>query len=227
MAFTYQVIAAGVGIVACMGSLVLIEQYGRRPLVSQLCRIRSALIKQLIYGGFLQAIFLFVMAGLGRLQNPTQAAGRGIAACVITFTAVFAATWGATPYVLASEIGTGRLREKTMAFSSTVNVIAAFVVSFSLPYLLNAPYAALGAGVGWIYGSFAVIAGVYAYFCVPETKGRALEELDTLFEARVPARSFSGHVVIGPPERESAVEGGHALQGIDTKADLEEQRERV
>jgi hypothetical protein len=50
-------------------------------------------------------------------------------------------------------VGTAALREKTMAFSSIINVIAAFVVSFTLPYLLNPPFANLQARVGYIYGA--------------------------------------------------------------------------
>lgn len=57
-------------------------------------------------------------------------------------------TQAPVPYIIGSEIGTGPLREKTMAFTSGLNVVSAFAVSFTLPYLLNAPYAALGARVG-------------------------------------------------------------------------------
>lgn len=158
------------------------------------------------------------MAGLGRISNPTKTDGQGIAACVIIFTCVFNATWGATPYVVASEIGTGRLREKTMAFSSTVNVVAAFTVSFTLPYLLNAPYAALGAGVGWIYGSFAVLASLYTFFFVPETKGRGLEELDYCFAQGVSPRKFHTIRVEGAAATLHDLEVGGS---VGDKSDLE------
>lgn len=84
-----------------------------------------------------------------------------------------------------------------MSLSATVNVVAAFLVSFTLPYLLNAPYAALGAGVGWIFGSFALLATIFSILYVPETKGRNLEELDYCFEQRVSAWRFSQIASIG------------------------------
>lgn len=76
-----------------------------------------------------------------------------------------------------------------MAFSSSVNVLAAFIggselvwqvgrgsrdladiaVSFTLPYLLNSPYANLQSNIGWIYGSFAFAAGAFAYVHVEYT----------------------------------------------------------
>lgn len=38
-----------------------------------------------------------------------------------------------------------------------------FVVAFTLPYLLNAPYAALGAKVGFIFGPIAITACIWAF----------------------------------------------------------------
>ena len=101
-----------------------------------------------------------------------------------------------------------------MAFSSTINVVAAFLVSFTLPYLLNAPYAALGAGVGWIYGGFAVVATLYSFFFVPETKGRALEELDECFAARLSARKFAAYQTTGAAALLHELETGHFKEGL-------------
>ena len=132
-------------------------------------------------------------------------------------------------YALRGRIGDreGRLREKTMAFSSTVNVVAAFTVSFTLPYLLNAPYAALGAGVGWIYGSFAVVASIYTYFFVPETKGRGLEELDYCFAQNVSARRFSRIKVDGAAAALHDLETGGKPVGQHEEADNDVEKERV
>jgi MFS transporter, SP family, sugar:H+ symporter len=65
-----------------------------------------------------------------------------------------------------------------------------FVVSFTIPYLLNKPYANLGSQVGFIYGSVAAVSLIFCYFCVPDCAGRTLEEIDVLFESNTPIRSF-------------------------------------
>lgn len=65
-----------------------------------------------------------------------------------------------------------------------------FVTSFSIPYLLNEPYAALGSKVGFIFGGAAVLAFIFAFFCVPECTHRTLEEIDQLFLDGVPVRQF-------------------------------------
>jgi amino acid transporter len=45
-----------------------------------------------------------------------------------------------------------------------VSVVAAWLVAFCVPYLLND----IGVNIGWLFGGFSVIATVYAYFRVPE-----------------------------------------------------------
>jgi MFS transporter, SP family, sugar:H+ symporter len=65
-----------------------------------------------------------------------------------------------------------------------------FAVTFSLPYLLNAPYANLGSKVGFIFGSISVLSLVFAYFCVPNVAGSTLEEVDQLFASDLPLRKF-------------------------------------
>lgn len=39
----------------------------------------------------------------------------------------------------------------------------------------------IGFGIYVFYGSWCAIAAVWAYFLVPETKGRSLEEMDQVF----------------------------------------------
>lgn len=78
-----------------------------------------------------------------------------------------------------------------MAFGCAINVVAAWVVTFTSPYLLLAPYAALGAKVGYIWGAFSLSSTLYAIFFFPELKGRSLEEIDALFATRAWAWKFS------------------------------------
>ena len=67
-----------------------------------------------------------------------------------------------------------------------------FVTSFTLPYLLNPPYAALGGKVGYIYGSICFVCVVLTFLYIPELKGRSLEEVDELFAMGIPLRKFKG-----------------------------------
>ena len=67
------------------------------------------------------------------------------------------------------------------------------MVSFTLPYLLDPPYANLQSKVGFIYGSICFLALIWGYLFLPELKTRSLEELEELFAANVPLRKFGSY----------------------------------
>lgn len=83
-------------------------------------------------------------------------------------------------------------------------------MAFVVPYLLEE----IGANIGWIFGGFSIIATVYAYWRVPEISGRSLEELDELFENKVPARKFATTETHGAAHRITELENRKALVPI-------------
>jgi SP family sugar:H+ symporter-like MFS transporter len=64
------------------------------------------------------------------------------------------------------------------------------LVNFSIPYLINTEYAGLNSKVGFIFGSIALSSVVFVYFCVPECKGKTLEQIDLMFQNGVSLRAF-------------------------------------
>lgn len=182
-AFDYNIGSATLGWLGVAIGMPLIDTAGRRIV--------------LMVGCAGQAVFLFLMAGMGLPSKPNVHEAHMLVASVMLYNFCNAGTLGPVSYVLGSEIGTGALREKTMAFTTAVSIVAAFVVAFSVPYILDK----IAANVGWVFGAMATCAVVYTYFCVPETKGRSLEELDELFEKHVPARKFSSTETTGAGRR--------------------------
>lgn len=92
-----------------------------------------------------------------------------------------------------------------------MDVLSAFVITFTIPYLLGSPGANLGAGVGWILGGDAVLALIFAIVFVPELKGRSLEEVDELFEAKLWAWQFSKYETTGVGSRIAQLEEHNAV----------------
>ena len=45
---------------------------------------------------------------------------------------------------------------------------------------------------------------MFVYFYVPEVKGRTLEEISEMFEARLPARKFRSYQCVGPAAMHAA-----------------------
>lgn len=175
-AFTMTTINTAVNAVFTLLSQLLTDRVGRRPL--------------LLVGAVIQAAALFTMGGLGTIVNPGYPIRVAIAVMTTIFGVGFCLGWAPISHIVATEIPSTRLRDVTYSFGSAFNILVQFVISFCIPYLLYAPYANLGSKVGFIFGSFAVLAIVFSYFYVPECKGKSLEEIDELFARGVPLRKF-------------------------------------
>ncbi len=133
------------------------------------------------------------MGGLG-VQKPTSYAHKsGIVACLSIFVYGFGSSWGPLTFVVVTELPALRLRDKSQRVGALTNILFNFLVNFTIPYLLNAPYAALERKVGFIYGSSSFAAFWFVYFYVPECRGRSLEEIDIMFHEGVPLRKFKDH----------------------------------
>ncbi|KAK1625733.1 general substrate transporter [Colletotrichum phormii] len=171
--FTVTMITLSINIVMCVCSMVLLDKLGRRNVI--------------FFGGSIQAVGLFAMGALGLTFNPSVAGKSAIVAMMIVMTTGFTLGWASTSHVLSAEIPSMRLRDVTYQTASVVNIAMQFTVAFTLPYLLNAPYANLGSKVGLIFGTISFLSLVFVYLCVPECKGRTLEE--------IPMRKFQSKVL--------------------------------
>jgi SP family sugar:H+ symporter-like MFS transporter len=165
-----------VGIPAIWISQYCIEKFGRRPL--------------LIVSGMLMITALFIMGGCGLVTNKSRSVDSTIVAMVYIFIFVFNIGWGPAVWVVTSEISTGGNRGKLMSISTASNWFFTWMVTFTFPYLDNADAANLGPKIGFLYGSLMIFACMWVYFYLPETAGRSLEEIHTLFQLGVPARQF-------------------------------------
>ena len=96
---------------------------------------------------------------------------------ILGFVASFAVSLGPIMWVLFSELFPNRVRGLAISFSGLVNSTAAFLVTLIFPWQLEA----IGNSATFlIYGMFAVIGLVFIMRILPETKGRSLEELESL-----------------------------------------------
>jgi hypothetical protein len=70
-------------------------------------------------------------------------------------------------------------------------------MTVAIPYMINPEQANLQGKLGFFFGGLALICLIWSYFRVPETMGRTFEELDLLFDKKVPARQFKGYKLEG------------------------------
>ncbi|EJU01345.1 sugar transporter [Dacryopinax primogenitus] len=104
----------------------------------------------------------------------------------------YGATIGPIPYVIAAEISSSNLRTKTISVARDMYYLSNLVNSIVSPYMLNPQNANLKGKAAFPAACFNVALFVWAFFRLPESKGRTFEELDILFAKHVPARKFVG-----------------------------------
>lgn len=206
-AFAYAAINNGVSVGTAMIGMLLLDSFGRRSVT--------------FYGCLVQTLFLCLIGGLGAKDHRSTSETGGMVASFILYAAALHATLGPAAYITAAEVGTAALREKTMAFATAVNVVVGFVVVFTTPYLLSPQYAGLGPNLGYVWGGFAAVGAVWVWLCMPELKGRNLEEIDQLFEAKIPARKFSSFETMGMAHEVAALENNEG-KGVEASLQLEE-----
>ncbi|ORY89803.1 general substrate transporter [Leucosporidium creatinivorum] len=179
---------------SCAG-FVLPDKFGRRKLL-------------LTGAAFLLSCQLIVAAIATVQETPAGSLANLLIASCFIWVAAFGASWGTLPWIVSAEISSQMLREKSLALGAWSGYGVGLISNFVTPYIQNAEYGNLGAKISWMWAGFSLVSIIYVYVMVPELKGRTLEELDQLFEARISPRKFGKHQLNAPLEGETAAEQG-------------------
>lgn len=163
---------AGIGVVNVVMTLVsmwLIDRMGRRPL------LLTGTAGIVITLGILGFAFLRPGRGLARVAVVT----------LMAYVASFAISLGPIFWLLISEIYPLKIRGLAEGTAAASNWAANLLVSLTFLTLVQA----LGpTRTFWLYALFGVGAWIFAYYLVPETKGRTLEQIERSFAGKVAAR---------------------------------------
>lgn len=96
---------------------------------------------------------------------------------VIVYAAFFMMSWGPICWVLISEIFPNTIRGKAVAMAVAFQWIFNYIVSSTFPPLYDfSPMISYG-----LYGVICVLAGIFVWKWVPETKGKTLEDMNKLW----------------------------------------------
>ncbi|BEI85680.1 hypothetical protein CcaverHIS002_0510810 [Cutaneotrichosporon cavernicola] len=153
--------------------------------------------RRTVYLGGLSTLFVLLMV-IGGLAIPAveKPAARWVqAAFVMMWVFVYDFTVGPMAYCIVGEVSSTRLRGKTVGLARIVYNITSVVAGILCTYQVN-PTAWNWRGLaGFFWGGSCFLVLVWAYFRLPECKGRTYRQLDILFERRISARKFKETVV--------------------------------
>lgn len=106
-----------------------------------------------------------------------HAGGILMVVCVVAAIACYAMSLGPVTWVLLAELFPNKVRAAAMGVCTFALWTGCFTLTYTFP-LLNA---GLGAyGTFWLYAGICLAGFIYLRHCLPETKGKSLEQIDEL-----------------------------------------------
>jgi SP family general alpha glucoside:H+ symporter-like MFS transporter len=167
-------VGVSLGVISCIVNLFLMAKLNHRIL---------------IFSGVGVCILAYLTMGIAGAMHRTSKTMLVVGIALQFSTLSYGPAVGAAMAV-AGEVSATRLRAKTLALGNAFQGVAGTFWQAVLPYLFNQDQADLGGNLGWIFFGIAVIHITLLYFFVPDTKGRTYEDLDLMFEDKLPARAF-------------------------------------
>ncbi len=147
-------------------AIFTVDRFGRKPLM--------------IIGSIGMAISMFTLG----MAFYTHSMGLVALLAMLCYVASFAMSWGPICWVLLSEIFPNAIRSQAMALAVAAQWIANYLVSWTFPMMDKSSYLIEHFNHGfayWIYALMAILSALFMWRCVPETKGKSLEQMETLF----------------------------------------------
>ena len=148
-----------VNVIFTVLAIMTVDKWGRKPL--------------LITGSIGMAIGMFAISVL----SFNSIIGISTLVFIIIYTASFMMSWGPICWVLISEIFPNKIRGQAVAIAVAFQWFANYLISSTYPAMME-----FSGGVTYgFYGLMALISAFFVWKMVPETKGRSLEEMETLW----------------------------------------------
>jgi sugar porter (SP) family MFS transporter len=156
-----QALSVGItNVIFTIIAVLILDKVGRRPLLTI---------------GTIGCILSLVVLGVFFASSSLQHSASWIAlVCLIVYIASFAIGLGPVFWLMISEIFPLSVRSPAMSVSTVGNWTSNFLVS---SFFLSLTTAITKQGTFWLYAFFGVLALIFFFARVPETKDRSLEEI--------------------------------------------------
>lgn len=147
-------------------AILTVDRFGRKPLM--------------IIGALGMAVSMFALG----MTFFCDAVGVGSLFFMLLYTASFAVSWGPVAWVLLAEIFPNSIRG-AMSIAVAVQWLANLIVSWTFPVMNENAVLTAWFHHGfayWLYGAMGLLAALFVWKMVPETKGRTLEDIEKIWK---------------------------------------------
>lgn len=160
------IIVGAINLLFTVVAILMVDRFGRKPLM--------------IIGALAMGVSMTCLGCMFYFGQP------GLFALVfmLTYTAGFAMSWGPVTWVLLSEIFPNSIRG-AMSIAVAAQWIANLLVSWTFPIMNDNTGLTSMFNHGfsyWIYGLMGILAALFVWKLVPETKGKTLEEIEQIWK---------------------------------------------
>jgi len=148
-------------------AILTVDKFGRKPL--------------LITGALIMAVSMFGLGGAFSADLP----GSLKLVFMLTYTAGFAMSWGPVCWVMLAEIFPNSVRSAVMSIAVAAQWVSNFLVSWTFPIMDKNETLVSNFNHGfsyWIYAVLAILAALFVWKKLPETKGKTLEDMEKLWK---------------------------------------------
>lgn len=166
---------AAVRLAFTMGSVWLIDRYGRRPLL-----IGSHMACAVVCGAYAYLLYLTAAdsagTGLSFVTDNAEAFGWALGACVVMYVAVYSVGAGAVPGALLGEMFPANIKSRAVTVINITASFSSFAMSAAYLHVTDA------VGVHYMYIAFLAVNVTWAacaYLYLFETKGMSLAAIQT------------------------------------------------
>jgi len=148
-------------------AIMTVDKFGRKPL--------------LITGALVMAVS---MLGLGTSFSQGLPGSLKLV-FMLTYTAGFAMSWGPVCWVMLAEIFPNSVRSSVMSIAVAAQWVSNFLISWTFPIMdkNDTLVSAFNHGFSyWVYGGLAILAALFVWKRLPETKGKTLEDMEKIWK---------------------------------------------
>ncbi|MGC6429960.1 MAG: sugar porter family MFS transporter [Jejuia sp.] len=175
-----NVISGALSIAGVVLSLFLVDRIGRKPILMIGSIGMSITLALVVYAFSTGSLELNAATGQETLQLSD---GMGMLALIAAnaYVMLFNFSWGPVMWVMLGEMFPNQIRGVGLAIAGLSQWIANFIVTLTFPMLLGSM------GLAFAYSLYTLGAILSVYFVfkkVPETKGKTLEEMESIWEQK-------------------------------------------
>lgn len=167
--YVFSIILASVNVVMSFPGILAVDRAGRRPV--------------LLIGAATMFIGQIVTGAVSKAHPDSKQAGNVLITFTCIFVAAFASSWGPVAWVVCGETFPIRLSSICVTLGTAANWLFNLIIQFAAPQI----QARIGTGITFVWAGCLALAFLFAFFCIPETKGMSIEEVDAMYLSHTPA----------------------------------------